>query len=158
MKKIDNFAKKIILCIIIIMLVLSCITPVSLGYTQDEVGKAIAGYAKTVMEQYTSQIYYTQSNARTDNPMWNPSRKWGDGNKMGMDCSSFASGCVHAVTGLIEGAESTGSMFGYKGKSEFDYITFTSTSDLKPGDLVFKDGHATIYVGETINCPGRRTR
>ena len=51
MKVVNKFIKKIIIYIIITMLVLSCIVPnISYGYTKEEVGNAIAGYAKQFVE------------------------------------------------------------------------------------------------------------
>lgn len=174
MKKIRLFAKKIIIYIIIFMIVISSITPISFAYTQSEVGKAVAGFAKHVVDEYGNpgkkRVGYrrflgdTNDNAehigvprhtREDNPCWDSSMGWDD--YVYFDCSSFATGCYNYVTGLIKEPYVTYTLC-YSTPSDmqesFEKITWDkSQSTLRVGDLVVFNtgaegaGHAWIYTG-----------
>lgn len=56
-KKLVKIGKSLIIYIVIVMIFLSNI---SYAYTQDEVGSAIAGFAKHVVTEYGDQVEYEQ--------------------------------------------------------------------------------------------------
>ena len=152
MKKVlKSTVKKIIIYIVICMLILSSITPISLAYTVDEVGGAIAGVAVHIVDSYRDHIDYSQS-VRTANPIWQPDSYSWDDEKYSFDCSSFASGCANYATGgkTPSSVQYTGSMIAYS-NPDMENIRITDVSQLKLGDLFYHDtgenAHATVYVG-----------
>ena len=171
MKNLRYFLKNIIIFIVIFVLIFSTITPVSLAYTPEEVGNAVAGFAKHAVDTYGEHTGYRQQkgdqydnsdhkgvagHSRTDNPIWSPNEyKW-DSEWIYFDCSSFATGCYHYVAGVIDSPYPTGSLIGEPADmaGKFQKIHWDkSQSSLKNGDLVFYNGgdaggHAWIYSGD----------
>ena len=162
-RAIKRIGKCLIIYIVIIMLFLSNVG--YCGYTPEEVGDAVAGFAAHVSTTCKDHLGYRQlvgdkydnsahggepGHGREDNPIWKPSSySWDD--YMYFDCSSFASGCVHYVTGLFESAQSTYSLVGF-GSPNWEKGLITSKSLLRVGDIVFTNdnGHALIYVGSDM--------
>lgn len=171
-RKLLKIGKSLIVYIVIVMIFLSNI---SYAYSQEEVGNAVAGFAKHVVDTYgdngTGSVKYRQcvgdkfdspsarggesGHCRTDNPIWSPSEYQWDDQYIYFDCSSFATGCYHYVTGIIQTAWATGDsssglldspsdMTGSLEKIHWD----KQLSSLKNGDLMVYDGHAWIYSGD----------
>lgn len=156
--------KRIVKCLIIYVVIFTTLlSNVSYcGYTQEQVGDAIAGFATHVATDYKDTVRYEQwgdhghpGHNRLQNPIWSPeSYSWGD--TVYFDCTSFASGCYHAVTGLFSEAQCTGSLGGFT-SGDWEQATISSLSDLKIGDLVYVDdssAHGIIYVGDTPGAEG----
>lgn len=148
--------KRLIIYYVVFMLLLS---NVCYGYTQAEVGDAIAGFAANVVSEYGDQVLYEQlgsyqndGHTRDDNPIWNPgSYTWNDTSTYYFDCSSFSSGCIHAVTGLLSYSLNTTGLIGLSGDPNFEVFRFSGIGDLMPGDVVVHDdglAHAVVYVGD----------
>ena len=153
-KIIRKIGKKIIIYFTIGMLLLSNIC---YGYTQEEVGNAIAGFAAHVVSEYGDQVEYSQP-SRDNNPIWNSgSSSWNDTSTYYFDCSSFSSGCLHYVTGLLSYALNTTGLIGLQGDPNFEVFRFSGMSDLMPGDVVVHDdgeAHAVVYVGQEYSAWG----
>ena len=159
---IRKVTKKIIIYFVVCMLFLSNI---SYGYSQAEVGDAIAGFAAHVVSEYGDQVLYEQlgsyqgdGHTRDDNPIWNPSNySWDDTSTYYFDCSSYSSGCIHAVTGLLTYALNTSGLIGLSGDPNFEVFRFSGMSDLMPGDVVVHDdasAHAVVYLGQEYSAWG----
>ncbi|MBR1540357.1 MAG: C40 family peptidase [Clostridia bacterium] len=141
-----------------------------MAYTPEEVGNAVAGFAKHVVDTYGQEgkniVGYRQvvgdqydnsgkggvpGHCRTDNPIWSPSSYTWNSEYIYFDCSSFATGCYHYVAGVIDSPHATGSLMGSPSdmSGKFEKIHWDkSQSSLKNGDLMFYDGHAWIYSGD----------
>lgn len=161
-KSIKKIIKSLIIYFVVCMLFLS---NVCYGYTQAEVGDAIAAFAAHVVSEYGDQVLYEQlgeyqgdGHTRDDNPIWNPSSySWDDTTTYYFDCSSFASGCIHAVTGLLDYALNTTTLIGLSSDPNFEVFRFSSMDDLMPGDVVVHDdgaAHAVVYVGQEYSAWG----
>ncbi len=168
MKFIKKIGKSIIICIVIFVIFFSNI---SYGYTPEEVGNAVAGFARHVVDDYGDHVGYRQlvgdvydhagkggvpGHSRMDNPIWSPTSYTWDSEWIYFDCSSFATGCYKYVTGLVEQPWATGSLIGSPPdlSANFEKITWDKQlSSLKNGDLLFyhigsTSGHAWIYSGD----------
>ena len=151
-RKLKKVGKCLIIYIVICMTILSS---VSYGYTVEEVGNAVAGFAMHVVDTYGNKefggngtVLYEQlgdhghpGHTREDNPIWSPGEyNWGD--VIYFDCSSFATGCYHYVTGLIDHPYATSELklFQPDMRGKFEFIDWDETLEsLRIGDLVFHD-------------------
>ena len=160
MKRMKLIFKRIIIYIVVFMMLLSntCYG----GYTQEQVGDAVAGFAANVVSEYGDQVKYEQlgsfqndGHTRDDNPIWNSSSyTWNDTSTYYFDCSSFSSGCIHAVTGLLSSALNTTELIGLSSDPNFEVIDYSSSA-LKTGDVVVHDdgqAHAVVYVGQEYSA------
>ncbi len=98
--------KSIIIYVVLIMTVFSNICYG--GYTQEEVGDAVAGFAKHLCESNSTSHYgdggdlqYSQPR-RNENPFWSPKYEETYKNKPWyFDCSSFVTSMYNYVCGML---------------------------------------------------------
>jgi len=96
--------KKVIIYIVIFMIVLS--NTFSYGYSVEEIGNAVGGFAEHIMEDYTTsalggdgELQYSQAK-RDQNPFWNKDKEETYKNTPWyFDCSSFATAMYNYVCG-----------------------------------------------------------
>lgn len=177
MKKLKLLTRRIIICIVIFMLIFSSVASTSFAYTPEEVGNAVAGFAKHVVDTYGPNgkniVGYRQiagdkfdnraqreasgksyigepGHSRTDNPIWNPSQYNWDSPYIYFDCTSFATGCYHYVAGLINEPYATASLYGTPADMQgtFEKIHWDKQdSSLKVGDLLYYHESGNIGHG-----------
>ena len=152
---VKKFVKVLIIYVVITMTIFSTI---SYGYTPEEVGDAIAGYAAHVITDYRNKVRYSQ-NGRANNPIWSESYDWESSSEYFFDCTSYSTGCIHAVTGLLSSPLWTGAMLPSQVgnyTTDFDVIDYDK-SKLLPGDVVFHDdgeAHGVVYLGKEYSAWG----
>ena len=153
-------ASIILICILCPLFVM--IPTKTYAYTSEEVGQAIADFARRIIEEGNDDVRgkvlrYSQRHRNsgynwklvTDNePATTTNDEEGEPipGKLAFDCSSFCSYVyTHVTSGAVKFLESS-SYWGNKGENS--YFRKISLDEAQPGDVLWKKGHVGIYLGD----------
>lgn len=150
MRRLKNLTVKIIIYITIFML---CLSNIAYAYSAEEVGNAIAGYAKNYVEEGNKKniLRYDLNNGKYKYSHWDPENSTSNDGLHWFCCGTFVSCMYWKVTGGVLSPQTDAAVeclnWGTKKGSE------VNLNDVKPGDILWRSrsggtGHTAIFIGD----------